>query len=105
MSIVAKLRAGREIFVKLFILNSSSLIKYVYTQKSTGFLLMPFVQMIRNPLNGIPLHHHGLNAMNLGRILPARASHRSVDYEELAKRLDMMDKILSRALRQTHREA
>lgn len=56
---------------------------------------MPFVQMIRNPLNGF----------NLGRILPARASHRSVDYEELAKRLDMMDKILSRALRQTHREA
>lgn len=56
---------------------------------------MPLVQMMRNPLNGI----------NLGRIIPARASHRSVDYEELAKRIDMMDKILSRALRPSHREA
>lgn len=56
---------------------------------------MPFVRMIRNPLNGF----------NLGRIIPARASHRSVDYEELAKRLDTVDKILSRALRSTHREA
>lgn len=55
---------------------------------------MPLVHMIRNPLNGF----------NLGRILPAKASHRSIDYEELAKRLDMMDKVLSRALRPTHRE-
>mgnify|MGYP000982480211 CR=1 FL=1 len=56
---------------------------------------MPFVRMIRNPLNGI----------DLGQILPARASHRSVDYEELAKRLDLVDKMLSRALRSTHRES
>lgn len=69
----------------------------------TGFLLMPVVHMIRNPLNGI--NGLNLNNINLGRILPARASHRSVDYEELVKRLDMMDKILSRAMRPTHREA
>lgn len=56
---------------------------------------MPFVRMIRNPLSGI----------DFGRILPARASHRSVDYEELAKRLDVVDKMLSRALRSTHRES
>lgn len=56
---------------------------------------MPFVHMIRNPLNGL----------NLGKILPARASHRSLDIEELAKRLDVVDKMLSRALRPTHRES
>lgn len=59
---------------------------------------MPFVKMVRtNPLHNIPI--------DLARMLPARASHRSVDYEELAKQLDMMDKILSRAMRPTHREA
>lgn len=59
---------------------------------------MPLVQMVRtNPLHHIPI--------DMARILPARASHRSVDMEELARRLDMMDKILSRALRPTHREA
>jgi hypothetical protein len=56
---------------------------------------MPFVHMVRHPLGGI----------NLARILPARASHRSVDLEELAKRLDMVDKILSRSMRSTHRDA
>lgn len=56
---------------------------------------MPFVKMVRSPLNGV----------NLGSILPARASHRSVDYEELARRLDVVDKLLSRALRPTHRAA
>ena len=56
---------------------------------------MPFVHMIRHPFG----------PLDLGRILPARASHRSVDLEELAKRLDMMDKILSRSMRSTHREA
>ena len=48
---------------------------------------MPLVKMIHNPINGI----------NLGRILPTRASHRSVDYEQLAKRLDVLDKMLGRA--------
>lgn len=56
---------------------------------------MPFVHMIRNPFSGI----------GLSRILPPRASHRSVDYEELAKRLDVVDKMLSRALRSTHRDS
>lgn len=51
--------------------------------------------MIRNPFSGIG---------GLGRILPPRASHRSVDYEELAKRLDVVDKMLSRALKSTHRD-
>jgi len=64
----------------------------------TGFLLMPFVQMVRsNALHQLPF--------GVSRILPARASHRSVDMEEIVKRLDMMDKILSRALRSTHRDA
>lgn len=58
---------------------------------------MPFVQMTRNPFSG-------LSGLNLANILPPRASHRSIDYEELAKRLDVVDKMLSRALRPTHRE-
>lgn len=56
---------------------------------------MPIVQMIRNPLNGL----------NLGRMLPARALHRSVEHELLAKRLDAVDKVLSRAMRPSHRES
>lgn len=56
---------------------------------------MPFVQLIRNPF-------HGLNPLK--DMLPTKASHRSIDYEELAKRLDVVDKLLSRALRQTHRD-
>lgn len=56
---------------------------------------MPFVKMIRSPLAGL----------DFGRLLPPRASHRSVELEELAKRLDLVDKMLSRALRPTHREA
>lgn len=56
---------------------------------------MPFVKMIHNPNSGI----------NLQGLLPSRALHRSVDYEELAKRLDVVDKMLSRALRSTHRES
>lgn len=44
----------------------------------------------------------GLNPLR--EMLPTRASHRSIDYEELAKRLDVVDKLLSRALRQTHRD-
>lgn len=56
---------------------------------------MPIVRMIRNPLNGI----------NFARILPPRASHRSVELVELAKRLDSIDKMLSRAMKPTHRES
>lgn len=56
---------------------------------------MPLVKMIHNPLSGV----------NLANMLPSRATHRSVDYEELAKRLDLVDKMLSRALRPTHRES
>lgn len=55
---------------------------------------MPFVKTVGSPISG---------GFNLGSILPARASHRSVDYEELIKRLDSVDKMFSRALRPTHR--
>lgn len=68
---------------------------WIFSRTHLGFLLMPIVRMIRHPLQGL----------DLNRFLPARASHRSVDYEELAKRLDVVDKMLSRALRQTHRES
>lgn len=84
------------IMLIIIIINSAYVVfQILIIRHSSGFLLMPFVKLLRNPLAG----------MDFGRILPPRASHRSVDYEELAKRLDLVDKMLSRALRSTHREA
>lgn len=73
----------------------NSISHHISIQTHLGFLLLPIVRMIRHPMSGL----------DLGRILPAKASHRSVDIEELAKRLDIVDKMLSRALRSTHRES
>lgn len=64
---------------------------------------MPIIQMMKSPSGGSGTAAGG--ALSLARLLPARASHRSVDYEDLVKRIDYVDKLLSKALRPSHRSA